>query len=358
MKVLPGKEHRANELPVSPGARSVRNEPMKIARNLSEAADFGPSAVTIGNFDGVHLGHRALIAATVEEARARGVRSVVMMFSPHPAYVVAPHRAPKIMMAPEERCEIMAELGIDAVLIVPFNVQLASLSPHKFAAQYLRDALQAKIVLVGDNFRFGAKQAGSTDTLAELGFEMGFDTRFIPAVHYRGTMVSASAIRRLVGRGRVSRAGRLLGRPYRIAGDVVSGRGIGRHQTVPTINMRTDAQVLPKVGVYVTRLGDVASDRAWNGITNIGYRPTFDDHNGLTIETFILGDFKPEDFDQDAKLKRIYLAFLRHVRDERKFDSPELLRAQILHDVGRANAYFRRTERWVTRTEARRESGG
>ncbi len=354
-----GKEHRASEPCCVSGVRSVRDESMRIARNLSEAAGFGPSAVTIGNFDGVHLGHRVLIEATVQEARARNVRSVVMMFSPHPAHVVAPHRAPRIMMTPEERCEVMADLGIDAVLIVPFNVQLASLSPHEFAAQYLRDALKAKIVLVGDNFRFGAKQSGSTDTLAELGLEMGFETRFISAVHYRGRMVSASAVRRLVCEGRVSRAGRLLGRPYEIAGDVVSGRGIGRKETVPTINMRTDAQVLPEVGVYITRLRDAAPNheagagRAWNGITNIGYRPTFADQNGLTIETYILDEFKT-----DAKLERIYLAFLRHVRDERKFGSPELLKAQILRDVGRANAYFRRMERWVKRAKVGQKTTG
>lgn len=325
---------------------------MRIARNLGEAMSFAPCAVTIGNFDGVHLGHRALVSAMVEEARARKLTPTVLMFSPHPAHVVAPERAPKLMMTPDERCEELAKLGVEAVLILPFNTQLASLSPEQFTGQYLRDVLKAGIVLVGDNFRFGHNQAGDTETLTALGARMGFATRFVEAVRWRGQMVSASAIRRLIAAGEVYQAARLLTRPYEIGGDIVSGHGIGSKQTVPTLNLRTDAQVLPASGVYITRTSDVASDRLWNSITNIGYRPTFALDDGLTIETFILGGAGQAEFGQNDKLERIHLKFLRHVRDERKFESPEALKTQILRDVGRAQAYFRRLARWVKQTES------
>ncbi len=313
----------------------------RIARSAEEAAGFGPCAVTIGNFDGVHRGHRALLAATVEEARARGVRAAVMMFSPHPACVVAPERAPRLLSSPEERCALMEGQGIDEILILPFTAELARLTPEEFATRFLRDALQARAVLVGANFRFGHKAAGDTRTLAELGARLGFTERIVEAVRWRGQVVSASEVRRSIAAGDVTRAGRLLDRPYQIAGGIIHGHGIGSKQTVPTLNLRTDAQVLPARGVYVTRTTDADDGRRWNSITNIGNRPTFGGDVTQSIETFLI-----EPFD-GVTPRRIRLAFLHRVRDERKFESPEALRAQILKDVAHSQAYFRRCARWV-----------
>jgi riboflavin kinase/FMN adenylyltransferase len=191
-------------------------------------------------------------------------------------------------------------------------------------------------VLVGDNFRFGHKQAGNVEVLTELGARLGFETEIVSEVHYRGRMVSSSGLRDLIRAGNVSLAARFLTRPYSVEGDVVGGRGVGTKQTVPTLNLATAAEVIPANGVYITRTYDTAGRRHWNSITNIGVRPTFGDSPERSIETFLLDPL------EGATPQHIRLQFLRRVREERKFETPEALRAQIFKDVARANAYFRR----------------
>lgn len=307
-----------------------------IARNLSEAGAFGPCALAIGNFDGVHLAHRRLLQTTVEAARGAGVRPAVLMFDPHPSCVVAPERAPRLLTSPEERSALIEEEGIQQVLIQPFTADLARLTPEEFAAKFLHDGLGVRIVVVGENFHFGCKQAGDTATLKELGSRFGFDLRLLPTVTWRGRRVSSGEVRKLVLAGDVSTAARLLQRPHAISGDIVKGHGIGSKQTVPTLNLQTRAQVIPAQGVYITRTSDLDSDRRWNSITNIGYRPTFGNDDALSIETFLLDPL------DGATPDRIRLEFLRRVREERKFESPEALKAQILRDVSRAKRFFRR----------------
>jgi riboflavin kinase / FMN adenylyltransferase len=310
-----------------------------ITRDLSQATAFRPCALTIGNFDGVHLAHRRLLRTTLEAAASAGLRPAVLMFDPHPSCVVAPERAPRLLTSLEERCELIQREGIEDILIQPFTADLAKLTPEEFATQFLRNGLGSKCVIVGENFRFGCKQAGDTDTLRELGSRLGFEVRLLETVQWRGRRVSSGEIRRLVASGDVGIAGRLLERPYAISGEIVRGQGIGAKQTVPTLNLRTEAQVIPASGVYITRTSEFDSTRQWNSITNIGYRPTFGNNDELTIETFLLDPL------DGATPERIRLEFLRRVRDERKFESPEALKAQILHDVGRAKAYFRRLKR-------------
>ena len=307
---------------------------MRIARSVEEAAGFGPSGVTIGNFDGVHVGHRHLFRELAAASRELGLRATVLTFDPHPARVVAPERAPRLLTTREERCELMGEQGIEQVLILPFTHDLARLSPQKFVEQILVHALGAKLVLVGANFRFGHKQAGDTRTLGELGKQYGFETRIVDAVKCRGRVVSSSEIRRSIETGNVALACRLLRRPYALTGEVVEGRGVGAKQTVPTLNLRTDAEILPLAGVYVTRT--VSGGRRWNSITNIGHRPTFGADGELSIETFLLEPLTGE------TPERIRVEFLRRVRDERKFENAEALKGQILRDVGRAQTFFRR----------------
>ena len=311
-----------------------------IARNLRDAVEFKPCALTIGNFDGVHLAHRLLLRAAVEASGGAGLRPAVLMFDPHPACIVAPERAPRLLTSLDERCELIRGEGIEHVLIQPFTAELARLTPEEFATRFLRDGLGARCVIVGENFRFGCKQAGDTNALKDLGARLGFEVRLIETVTWRGRRVSSGEIRKLIAAGEVGIAGRLLDRPYAISGEIVPGHGIGSKQTVPTLNLRTEAQVIPARGVYITRTAELNGARRWNSITNIGYRPTFGDTFGngetLSIETFLLDPL------EGAAPSRIRLEFLRRVRDERKFESPEALKTQILRDVGRAKAYFRR----------------
>ncbi|HWB83739.1 MAG TPA: bifunctional riboflavin kinase/FAD synthetase [Bryobacteraceae bacterium] len=315
---------------------------MHVYRSLEAVpAGFGPSALTIGNFDGVHVGHRRILRRLKELAREHGWKTAVLTFDPHPTRVVAPKSAPKLLTTPERRAELMAEEGIDQVLILPFTHEIARLSPKEFVTQLLVDRLGVRAVLVGENFRFGHRQSGDTRVLAELGKQYGFETEIVPVLSCRGLVASSSQVRELIQSGRVSMAARLLLRPYAVEGEVVHGHGIGSRQTVPTLNLHTAAETLPAGGVYLTRTQDLESERRWNSITNIGYRPTFGESDQLSIETFLLDPLEGE------TPHRIRLEFLRRVRDERKFESSEALRAQILRDVHTAQTYFRRVKDWV-----------
>ncbi len=315
---------------------------MTIYRSLEELPrDFGPSALTIGNFDGVHLGHRQILCRLVALSREHGWKPSVLTFDPHPTRVVAPERAPRLLTSPDRRAALMAQEGIKQVLILPFTRELAMLPPEAFVKDLLVDRLGARAVLVGDNFRFGHRQAGNTRVLAELGAQFGFETIIVPAVTCRGRIVSSSGIRDLIRAGRVAMAARLLCGPYSLEGEVVSGRGVGSRQTVPTLNLATSAELIPAKGVYVTRTHDLDGGREWQSITNIGYRPTFGASDELSIETFLLDPL------QGDPPRRIRLELLWRVRDERKFDSPEALKAQILRDVRAAQNYFRRVKAWA-----------
>jgi riboflavin kinase/FMN adenylyltransferase len=303
-------------------------------------AHFGPSALTIGNFDGLHAGHRQIMRRVVQIARENSWTSSVLTFEPHPTKVVAPARAPLLLTTIDQRSRLMRAEGIERVLVLPFTTSLSQFTPEEFVMRILVDKLKARAVLVGDNFRFGAKQAGDTDMLRHLGTQYGFETEIVSGVERHGRVVSSSAVRKLVQDGEVELASRLLERPYAIEGEIVKGHGIGSKQTVPTLNLATQAEILPATGVYITRTYDSDSSRSWDSITNIGYRPTFDG-DALTIETFLL-----EAFDGSTPAG-IRLEFLSRVRPERKFESPEALRAQIFKDAGRAKAFFRRYRRWV-----------
>ena len=317
---------------------------MRIYRSLEELpADFGPSALTIGNFDGVHFGHRQILRRVRDVAREHGWKASVLTFDPHPTRVVAPERAPRLMTLPERRAELMAEEGIEQVLILPFTREVAQLSPAEFVERILAARLGARAVLVGDNFRFGHKHAGNVETLRGLGEKLGFETEIVPAVSCRGRVVSSSGIRELIEQGRVSLAARLLQHPYTLEGEVVSGRGVGSRQTVPTLNLATAAEVIPARGVYVTRTSEPETGRAWDSITNIGYRPTFGESGERTIETFLLAPL------EGIAPRHIQVEFLSRVRDERKFDSPERLKQQILRDARAAREYFRRAREWTGR---------
>jgi riboflavin kinase/FMN adenylyltransferase len=309
----------------------------RIARGLAETVGFEPSAVTIGKFDGVHAGHRHLLRQVVSAAREKGVVPSVLTFDRHPACVVAPDRAPVPLMSVEERCAEIAEVGIGQILVLPFTPQVAQMTPEEFAVACLQDAMRARVVLVGGNFRFGHKQSGNPQVLEDLGRKYGFEVRLVDSCRLRGRIVSTSEVREAIMRGNVTLAARLLGRPYSIFGEVVRGHGIGSKQTVPTLNLAPPKEALPPDGVYITRTLETATSRRWNSITNIGVRPTFEG-NARTIETFLL-----EPLEGSSPVS-IQVELLRRVREERKFENPEALKQQIFKDVARAQAYFRRIQ--------------
>lgn len=308
---------------------------IEVYRSLEAVPEgFGPSTATIGNFDGVHLGHRKILSLCVEQARARAAKSVAVIFDPHPLKIVAPERAPKLITTPEQRVERFAQIGLDAVLILPFTDALRNLTPQEFVEQVLVDRLGAVHVVVGRNFRFGRRHAGDIETLAELGRRCGFETEAAPEVRLGDRVISSSAVRTAVEAGDVEEARRLLGAELSLEGAVVAGRGIGSTQTVPTLNLKPDTELLPADGVYVTRTRLLEDGGSRPSITNVGVRPTFGAGERV-VETHLLEPF------EGIPPRRIEVLFLKRLREEKKFDQPEALRRQILADVGEAQRYFR-----------------
>ena len=315
--------------------------PARVFRHLDELGlFFGPCVLTIGNFDGVHLGHQELLRRVAEAARELGVKAAALTFDPHPARVVAPERAPRLLTPIEERTQLMADYGIEQVLVLPFDRAIASLSPEEFVDRILVARLGVQRIVVGEDFRFGARQAGDVHRLAELGRSRGFTVEAVAKLSRHRRQISSSRIRELLLAGAVHQAAQALGRPYTLTGEVVRGHGIGSTHTVPTLNLAWTAEILPARGVYVTETADFHSTRRWPSITNVGYRPTFDGRE-LSVETFLL---EPPIAPPP---RRIAVSFCHRLRDERKFEDSGALRHQILRDVERAKVYHRRRQRWA-----------
>jgi riboflavin kinase / FMN adenylyltransferase len=321
--------------------------PFRVFRSLDEVPpDFGPSALTIGNFDGVHAAHRRILRRVKEVAGERGLKPSALTFNPHPSKVVAPARAPRLISTPEQRAVLMREEGIEQVLIMPFDRHVAHLTPEQFVEQVLVRKLGVRAVVLGHDFCFGYKQSGNVRVLQELGRKYGFTTEEVKAVTVRGRLVSSTALRRLIEAGRVAQAARLLERPFALEGEVVPGRGVGSRQTVPTLNLAAHTEALPAAGVYVTRTSNLEDGYAWPSVTNVGYRPTFGEGQELSIETFLLEPLAGE------TPHHIRVQFLWRVRDERQFPDAPALKQQILRDAGLAQAYFRRVQKWTCRSDS------
>lgn len=306
----------------------------EVYRSLDAAAGrIATSVVSIGAFDGVHRGHQAILRRCVELARERDAQAVALTFDPHPAVVVAPERAPKLLMTCEQRLERLAALGLDAAVVTPFTREFSRLTAEEFVRGPLVERLGACAVVVGDNFRFGRQGAGDVAGLRKFGERYGFAVEAVEPVRMGGEVVSSTRIRHAVEAGRVAPARRLLGEFFALRGDVVAGRGIGSRQTVPTLNIAPWSELLPADGVYTTRARDLDRNRAWRAVSNVGVRPTFGG-GPRTVETHLL---EPLIGDPPAKLE---IEFRRRLRDEREFDSPEALKAQILADIARSERYF------------------
>jgi len=304
---------------------------MKVVSHLSDAAPHGPSVLSIGNFDGLHLGHQRILDTVVERARKLRLCPAVLTFDPHPMRVLAPGQAPKLISTLEQKLRLIESKGIELVLIARFDMEFAALTPDAFIQKYLVDGLQTRLLCVGSNFIFGHRQTGTLETLQRWRHE--FELEEIAPVTSRGVIASSTHIRQRIQEGRVSRACRILGRWFEIEGRIASGEGRGRNVTVPTLNLEPENELVPGSGVYITRTA-MDSGSFVDSITNIGTRPTF---NGTseTIETFVLNA------PVAPTVSRMRLQFLKRVRDERRFDSADLLRAQIGRDVQTAKRFFR-----------------
>jgi riboflavin kinase/FMN adenylyltransferase len=304
------------------------------------------SVIAIGNFDGIHLGHQRLLEYCIALARESGAVATALTFEPPPLKVLRPEAAPQRISTNEQRMEWFEALGMEAAVVLPFTMELSRLAPEDFVDEILVEKLQVRAVVVGDNFRFGHKQAGDVKFLRELGMRDGFDVIVHEPVVMDGEIVSSTAIRKLISQGEVTRAARMLGRAFALTGEVVAGTGTGRKFTFPTLNLRPEQELLPAKGVYITRTvleGEPSSHRS---VTNVGMRPTFNG-TGLTVETHLLdysGNFSP---------KRIEVRFWKKLRDEKKFAGPEELKAQIAKDIGKANAFFARLRKMRAKRLAR-----
>jgi riboflavin kinase/FMN adenylyltransferase len=322
------------------GARATRLSTFSSSQAwASRYATYGHASVlAIGNFDGIHLGHQAILRATVERAHALNAVSTALTFDPSPRKVLRPESAPPRLSTNAQRMDWFNALGLEAAVVLPFTLDLARLTPAEFVEQILIRELHVKAVLVGENFRFGHKQAGDVKLLSELGANLGFEVVIIPPVVFRGEVVSSTIIRREVAEGDVSHAARLLGRPFALTGEVVSGTGTGRRFTFPTLNLAPEQELLPARGVYITRTCLDGGTRSHRSVTNIGMRPTFNG-SSLSVETHLL-DTQPA-----TAPKRIEVRFWKRLREEKKFSGPEELRAQIAADIARANQFFSRLRR-------------
>jgi len=297
------------------------------------------SALAIGNFDGIHLGHQAILRSTVARAQALQAVSTALTFDPSPRKVLRPESAPLRLSTNAQRMEWFNALGLEAAVVLPFTLELARLSPEEFVEQILIRDLHVKTVLVGENFHFGHKQAGNVKLLKELGAKFAFDVQIVCPVQYRGEVVSSTIIRREVAEGDVSHAGRLLGRPFALTGEVVSGTGTGSKFTFPTVNLAAEQELLPARGVYITRTLLEGETHSHRSVTNIGIRPTFNG-SSVSVETHLLG------FHPITTPKRIEVRFWKRLREEKKFSGPEELRAQIVRDIAAANKFFSRLHRF------------
>lgn len=307
---------------------------MKVFRKLAEIpADFGPTLVSIGNFDGVHRAHQHVLRQIVDRGRRDGRKSVAVTFEPHPLRILRPDAPLKLLTPTAEKLRLLEATGVDAVLLLPFTRDLSLMSPHKFAHEVLKKHLHAKEVHEGYNFHFGHKAAGKIETLSTLGREMGFEVSAYPEMKLRGESVSSSQIRKLLGAGRVSRARHLLGRPFSILSTPGRGRGYGSKYTVPTINLSRYEEMVPADGVYITRTR--VGQECFDSVTNVGNRPTFG-ADSFAIETHLL-NFHPISLTPETEVE---LHFLDRLRDEIKFPSVEALKEQIGRDVKKANRYF------------------
>ncbi len=299
---------------------------MEIIRDLAALARHSYPVTAIGNFDGVHLGHRAILKAAIDHARAAGGTAFALTFDPLPAKVLAPARAPRLILTPDDKLEMLRLSGTDGVIVLDFTRELSRLSPRDFVRDYLRAKIGVREVVVGHSVSFGHNRAGNAAMMVELGREFGFDTEVVGPIKIDGLEVSSTKVREAIAAGDLRGAARLLGRYHFLRGPVVRGRERGRTIGFPTANLASETECIPPDGVYATRV--ILDDGAYPAITNIGMRPTFSETE-RSIEAHIF------DFTRDLYGTCIKLELVERIRAERKFDSADALKAQIALDLSK-----------------------
>lgn len=291
--------------------------------------------VTVGTFDGVHVGHREIMRTVVARARARGTRAVVYTFDPHPRKVLQAGDAPGLLTTLEQKLELLGALGIERTVIEPFDAAFSRIPPEVFFRDVLDARLRPAEVYVGFNFRFGHHREGSKGTLTELGPRLGIEVTIVPEVTVEGEPVSSTRIRRLLAAGEVEHAARLLGRPYAVRGRVATGDRRGRTLGFPTANLEPENEVLPELGVYAGRVrfldpGEPPAGSELAAVTNVGRRPTFDSGDRIVAESPLL------DFVGDVYGRRVEVSFTDRLRAEQRFPGVDALKAQIARDAAEA----------------------
>lgn len=289
------------------------------------------SVVTMGNLDGIHLGHQELVIRCVDEAQRRNIPSVVVTFDPHPLKILAPLRAPRLLLATEDKLKLLEELGVEIVINQRFDATFSRLGAVDFVRQYFVEKLKTRKIWVGRDLRFGQGRTGNVEQLVEWGVKWGFEVSVVEPILVNGVRVSSSSIRQLIEAGRVDEASMSLGRYHFISGNVVTGHGRGKELGYPTANISSFTEVLPADGIYATLIYIDGERRL--SVSSIGTNPTFG-AGPRTLESYVL------DFSSDIYGKSIRLAFVKRIREERKFSDVTGLIIQIQDDVRSARSIF------------------
>lgn len=311
---------------------------MRVVRDPLNASDLPRGGiVTIGNFDGVHRGHRKILKTVVDRARETGRASVAILFDPHPLSVLRPDMAPRQIQTLRQKEEAIEAIGIETLVLIPFTRDFSLTEPEDFVRGFLADRLGASELHLGQHFAFGRGKRGDLALLKRMGPDCGFVASGIDEVIYKGEPISSTRVRNALERGEVADAGAMLGREYELDGIVSKGERVGHKLGYPTINLAPENEFHPGDGVYVTRIALASFDRRFDGVTNIGRRPTLYEGTRVTIETFVL------DFSANVYGERVRLFFLERLREERKFPSVDALTEQIGRDIEAARAYLAKT---------------
>jgi riboflavin kinase / FMN adenylyltransferase len=298
---------------------------------VARFGDARRTAVSVGTFDGLHVGHQKILQSVRERARVCGHRAAVITFDPHPMRVLHPDRAPVMIQTLSQRLAGFEQMGLDAALVLRFDHALSLVSPKEFIERILVGGMCASAILVGANFRFGHGGAGDVRLLGKFGQRDGFDVEIIPPVEVDGQIVSSTAIRGAVASGNVAGAIPLLGRAFSLTGEIRAGAGRGRTILFPTLNLSPEQELLPKLGVYATE--SAVGGKLYSSVTNVGTRPTFNGE-GVTVESHLFG------FSENIASGPMEVRFYARVRDEQKFSGADELRAQIARDIDTARKFF------------------
>jgi riboflavin kinase/FMN adenylyltransferase len=298
------------------------------------SAKFGKersAALSVGNFDGLHLGHQRLLSLLVERSRERGQRAAVITFDPHPLRLLRPEQAPALIQTLAQRLAGLDQLGVEAALVLRFDLALSQIPAEQFIENILVDCVRTGTILVGENFRFGRGGAGDVHLLREFSKTRHFEVEIVPPVEFGGRVVSSTAVRNAIAGGNVGEAIPLLGRPFSLTGEIRPGAGRGRTILFPTLNLVPEQELLPKLGVYATE--SVAGGKQYYSVTNVGTRPTFGGQ-GVTVESHLFN------FNDQLTAGPMEVRFHARLRDEQKFSGAEELRQQITRDIAAAKTQF------------------